>query len=95
MEKIPFFMTKPPSSSEVSDNPALAALQDLKYQTSTAEGRALAHKDDGNEEFRLKKYKAAIGCYTAGLKEKASDKKLNAVLYSNRSAANYHLSMFD
>ena len=51
----------------------------------------MAHKDDGNEQFKKKRYKAAITAYTAGLKEKAEDSELTAILFCNRAAANYHL----
>ena len=91
MEKIPLFMTKPPVSIDPEKDTALSALQQLKYETSTPEGRALAHKEEGNDHFKKKKYKLAVEEYSAGIKEKCSDTTLNAVLYSNRAAAQYHL----
>ena len=54
-------------------------------------GRALAYKEDGNELFKQKKYKNAVKVYSEGLKQQCSDQLLNAVLYCNRAAANYHL----
>ena len=91
MERIPFFMSKPPESIDPDKDIALSALQQLKYETSTAEGRAMAHKEEGNEHFRTKKYKLAVEEYSAGIKEKCSDGSLNAVLYCNRAAAQYHI----
>ena len=84
-------MTKAPTSIDPEKDTALSALQQLKYETSTAEGRALAHKEEGNEHFKAKKYKLAVEEYSAGIKEKCSDVNLNAVLYSNRAAAQFHL----
>ena len=84
-------MTKTPSSIDPENDTALSALQQLKYETSTAEGRALAHKEEGNEHFKVKKYRLAVAEYSAGIKEKCSDVNLNAVLYSNRAAAQFHL----
>ena len=91
MEHIPFFMTKPPDSIDPDKDTALSALQQLKYETSTAEGRAMAHKEEGNEHFKMKKYKLAVKEYSAGIKEKCSDGNLNAVLYCNRAAAQFHI----
>ena len=91
MEHIPFFMTKPPDSIDPDKDTALSALQQLKYETSTAEGRAMAHKEEGNQHFKTKKYKLAVEEYTAGIKEKGMDVSLNAVLYCNRAAAQFHL----
>ena len=84
-------MTKPPDSIDPDKDTALSALQQLKYETSTAEGRAMAHKEEGNQHFKTKKYKLAVEEYTAGIKEKGTDVSLNAVLYCNRAAAQFHL----
>ena len=84
-------MTKNPTSIDPEKDTALSALQQLKYEMSTAEGRGLAHKEEGNELFKKKKYKLAVKEYSAGIKEKSEDDTLNAVLYSNRAAAQYHL----
>ena len=84
-------MTKAPTDIDPEKDTALSALQQLKYETSTPEGRALAHKEEGNEHFKVKKYKLAVEEYGAGIKENCSDTNLNAVLYSNRAAAQFHL----
>ena len=84
-------MTKTPSSIDSDKDTALSALQQLKYDTCTPEGRALSHKEEGNEHFKKKEYKLAVEEYSAGIKEKCSDVGLNAVLHSNRAAAQYHL----
>ena len=54
-------------------------------------GKAVAYKEDGNEEFKKGRYKEAIAAYTAAMKEKFDDTELAAVLLCNRAAAQYHL----
>lgn len=56
---------------------------------------AKAHKDDGNEQFKYKRYKLAVTAYSEGLKMKCEDNELNKVLYTNRAAAYYHMGMFN
>lgn len=55
---------------------------------------AESYKEEGNRHFKIKKYIWAIDNYTAGIKENCADKTLNAILYSNRAAANYHRGKF-
>ncbi len=52
---------------------------------------AEAYKEDGNKNFKLKKYRLAIDNYTEGIKCKSRNKELNAVLYCNRAAAQFWL----
>lgn len=61
---------------------------------SSPQGRATAHKEEGNEHFRRKHYRQAVDEYTAGLKEGLGggvDETLRAVLCTNRAAAHYYL----
>lgn len=63
---------------------------------STPGGRATAHKEEGNEHFRHKRYRQAVEEYTAGLKEGVGleaglEAGLRAVLCTNRAAAHFHL----
>ena len=60
------------------------------YLTDNAE----SYKNDGNNNFKIKKYRWAIDNYTEGIRCKSKDKELNAVLYSNRAAAHFHLGNF-
>lgn len=53
--------------------------------------KAEAYKEDGNHEFKKKKYRIAADNYTEGIKCKCPDKQLNAVLYTNRAAAQFYL----
>ena len=70
--------------------------------SSSPESRAAAHKDEGNEQFRLKHYRQAIEEYTAGLREgmnkegRATEEVgvvLRAILYTNRAAAHFYLGV--
>ena len=49
------------------------------------------YKEDGNRNFKLKKYRWAIDNYTAGIKALCSDRLLNAQLYTNRAASNFFI----
>ncbi|KAK3092029.1 hypothetical protein FSP39_024540 [Pinctada imbricata] len=71
-------------------NSEMEGLMRLKYETENPIGRAEAYKDDGNNEFKKKRYDIAIDNYTEAIKCKCPDKELNAILYSNRAAAQFH-----
>ncbi|RMX57998.1 hypothetical protein pdam_00017228 [Pocillopora damicornis] len=86
-EKTPAFMTKTPTQEEIDNNPALAALQAMKYEDEDPVARAEAYKEDGNYEYNRKKFKEAIAAYTEGIKVKCDDAHLNAILYTNRATA--------
>ncbi|GFO38807.1 tetratricopeptide repeat protein 4 [Plakobranchus ocellatus] len=70
--------------------PEIEGLMQLKYESENPTARADSYRDDGNEQFKLKKYAIAIDNYTEGIKSKSPDLELNAVLYANRAAAQYH-----
>lgn len=55
---------------------------------------ANSYKDDGNFNFKHKKYRMAIIAYTEGLKIKCNNPELNATLLNNRSAANFFLKNY-
>lgn len=94
MEKHPFFMTKIPEDGEVP--PLLQGLQELKYspEENTPEDLAKAYKEDGNYQYKLKKYRMAILCYSEGIKQRSNDIELNGQLYNNRAAAHYFLGNY-
>ncbi|NXG78408.1 TTC4 protein, partial [Baryphthengus martii] len=50
--------------------------------------------NEGNEYFREKDYRRAVIAYTEGLKKKSEDPELNAVLHTNRGAAEFHLGNY-
>lgn len=53
--------------------------------------KARTYKDEGNDYFKEKNYKKAVVSYTEGLKKNCVDLELNAILYTNRAAAHFHL----
>ncbi|XP_013780202.2 LOW QUALITY PROTEIN: tetratricopeptide repeat protein 4-like [Limulus polyphemus] len=95
MQEHPAFRTEPLDETRELP-PWIEALQQLKYDSeeNTAEELALNYKDDGNENFRLKKYHWAIKSYTEGLKQRCSNTELNAQLLTNRAAANFHIGNY-
>lgn len=95
MQQHPFFMKKLPEEGEPLP-PLVEALQQLKYDPNenTAEDLALSYKEDGNFNFKMKKYRFAIANYTEGLKQKCGNKDIDASLHLNRAAAHFHLSNY-
>ena len=57
------------------------------FPTDNAE----SYTDDGNHNFKHKKYRWAIDAYTEGIKQKCTDRLLNAQLYSNRAASHFFI----
>lgn len=49
-------------------------------------------KDEGNEYFKGKRYREALGFYTQGIDAKPEDPKIQEVLLCNRAACNLELS---
>ncbi|XP_014661985.1 PREDICTED: tetratricopeptide repeat protein 4-like [Priapulus caudatus] len=91
MENHPAFMTR--QLNEDEELPSLvAALQALKYdEDDTPEEMALQYKDDGNVNFKAKKYKRAIDCYAEAIKQRCPNVELNTILHTNRAAAHFHI----
>ena len=52
----------------------------------------MAHKEDGNHHFKLKKYDKAISAYSEGLRQKFDDADLRVILFTNRAVAQFYLS---
>ncbi|CAN7984772.1 unnamed protein product [Ixodes hexagonus] len=94
MEEHPLFASKLPEDAAMP--PLVEALQQLKYDTDMNGPDELAenYKEDGNNNFKLKKYRWAIASYTEGLKQKCVNPELNAQLYCNRAAAHFHLQNY-
>lgn len=55
---------------------------------------ALSYKEDGNFNFKYKKYRMAIISYTEGLRTNCGDDKMEAQLYGNRAAAQFFLGNY-
>eukprot|EP00118_Oscarella_pearsei_P011290 m.74753 g.74753 ORF g.74753 m.74753 type:complete len:289 (+) comp35913_c0_seq1:96-962(+) len=96
IERTPFFMTKSPDTIDPDESPALAAMQALKYDSSSDDEKTVsALKADGNEFFRRKLYAKAVDAYTSALKMAGSeDDSTKVVLYTNRAAAHFHLKNY-
>ncbi|KAF1418447.1 Tetratricopeptide repeat protein 4, partial [Spheniscus magellanicus] len=50
--------------------------------------------NEGNEYFRERDYRRAVIAYTEGLKKKCEDPELDAVLHTNRGAAQFYLGNY-
>ncbi|CAK9829203.1 DNA polymerase interacting tetratricopeptide repeat-containing, protein of 47 kDa [Anthophora retusa] len=95
MEKHPFFMKKAPEPGEEL-SPLMEGLQQLKYgeDENTPEELAYNYKEDGNFNYKYKKYRLAILSYTEGIRTKCKDTDLMAQLYNNRAAAHFMLKNY-
>nr|XP_006133542.1 tetratricopeptide repeat protein 4 isoform X1 [Pelodiscus sinensis] len=94
-DKIPLFMKQSPAEIDPEQNPDLACLQSIIFdEDRSPEEQANTYKNEGNEYFKEKNYKKAVISYTEGLKKKCSDQDLNAVLYTNRAAAQFYLGNY-
>uniref|UniRef100_A0AAY4EI43 Cns1/TTC4 wheel domain-containing protein n=1 Tax=Denticeps clupeoides TaxID=299321 RepID=A0AAY4EI43_9TELE len=91
-DKVPMFMKRAPEEIDPVTHPDLACLQSIIHNDdSPPEEQAKRLKNEGNDYFKEKNYKKAILSYTEGLKKNCVDSELNAVLYTNRAAAHFHL----
>ncbi|CAH2231912.1 DNA polymerase interacting tetratricopeptide repeat-containing, protein of 47 kDa [Pararge aegeria] len=92
MDKHPFFMKS--ASGELS--PLAEGLANLKYDPDENTPLELAtnYKEDGNFNFKHKNYRLAILGYTEGIKVRCDDAEINASLYNNRAAAQFHLKNY-
>ncbi|KAL2090211.1 hypothetical protein ACEWY4_014899 [Coilia grayii] len=91
-DKIPMFMKNAPEEVDPATHPELACIQSIIHDDDrTPEEKAQSLKDEGNEFFKEKNYKRAILSYSEGLKRNCADADLNAILYTNRAAAHFHL----
>ncbi|CAG2173783.1 unnamed protein product [Oppiella nova] len=94
MAKHPFFSSDANVGYESS--PLVDAMRQLKYdkEFNSAEELVNSYREDGNENFRRKKYRWALDSYTEAIKIDCKDDKLNSVVYNNRSSAHYHLQNY-
>ena len=74
----------------------MQGLQDLKYSPdeNTPEELAKNYKEDGNFNFKCKKYRFATASYTEGLKVKCGVKEIETALLTNRAAAQFHVGNY-
>jgi len=94
MQNHPFFNTGWKEGKELS--PLMQGLQDLKYspEENSKEELAKNYKEDGNFNFKCKKYRFAIASYTEGLKAGCEEKEIKTQLLTNRAAAQFHIENY-
>lgn len=90
-DNIPLFMKSLPEDD--AENPVIAALQDLAYE-GTPDEIATNFKEQGNEYFKGKRFREAVGFYTQGIDAKPTDDKILIALLSNRAACNLELQNY-
>merc|ERR1711981_372347 len=99
MAKHPFFASNESILEDAAKgelNPLMHGLQQLKYspEENSPQELALNYKEDGNFQFKLKKYRLAVAAYTEGIKCKSDDVLVNVQLITNRAAAQFHLGNY-
>ncbi|XP_049665185.1 tetratricopeptide repeat protein 4 isoform X2 [Accipiter gentilis] len=95
LEAIPMFMKRCPAEIDAARQPELACLQSLLFDEEQGPAElARMYKNEGNEYFRERDYGRAVVAYTEGLKKKCEDPELNAVLHTNRGAAQFYLGNY-
>lgn len=94
MQKHPFFNQGWKEGEELP--PLMQGLQDLKYSPdeNTPEELAKNYKEDGNFNFKCKKYRFATASYTEGLKVKCGVKEVETALLTNRAAAQFYVANY-
>ncbi|KII95914.1 hypothetical protein PLICRDRAFT_87223 [Plicaturopsis crispa FD-325 SS-3] len=90
-ENVPLFMKTLPT--EDTTDAALGALQNLAFE-GTPDEIAQNFKEQGNDYFKGKRHREAIGFYTQGIDAKPTDTSLLEALLCNRAACNLELKNF-
>lgn len=77
-------------------SPMMQGMQELKYSPDENSPDELAnnYKEDGNFNFKCKKYRFATASYTEGLNARSEYLLINTVLYTNRAAAQYRIGNY-
>ncbi|VUZ51208.1 unnamed protein product [Hymenolepis diminuta] len=81
----PFFAK---TTEDMEGHPAYEALRALKYESEDPDANAEAYKEEGNYYVKRKEYEKAVLAYSGGINAEPLDKKLLAILYTNRGIAN-------
>ena len=94
MDKHPFFTKNQNVGYE--SHPMVDALRQLKYDEEFNSKKELVnnYKEDGNENFRQKKYRWAVDSYSKAISINCEDNQLNSIVYNNRASAHYHLQNY-
>ncbi|KAJ7759008.1 hypothetical protein DFH07DRAFT_772340 [Mycena maculata] len=97
-DSVPLFMKSLPE--EETDDPMIAALQSLAYEGSPDAAKvsewsyieiAQNFKEQGNDYFKGKRFREALGFYSQGIDAKPTDVVLQEALLCNRAACNLEL----
>lgn len=111
MESHPFFSNQGSLDGSKELSPLMKGLQDLKYSAdeNTPPELAANYKEDGNFNFKCKKYRMAVLSYTEGLRnanlamsnmdemddqERSNINTLKAQLITNRAASQFRLGNY-
>lgn len=92
----PYLQEEGAVEGEAAINPLSEGLAQLKFDPdhNTPLEVATSYKEEGNLQFKYKKYRLAVANYSEGLKQKSPDQDLNAQLHNNRAAAHWHLGNY-
>ncbi|SCU85056.1 LADA_0D05446g1_1 [Lachancea dasiensis] len=94
LNRMPFFMkTLDDTDGEGGQNNELEALKALAYEGEPHEV-AENFKNQGNDLYKVKRYREAREMYTKGVEIDCNDSKINESLYSNRAACELELKNF-
>ncbi|KAJ8481730.1 hypothetical protein ONZ51_g5828 [Trametes cubensis] len=90
-DSVPLFMKSLPE--DAADDVAISALQSLAYE-GTPDEIAQNFKEQGNDYFKGKRYREALGFYTQGVDAKPTDNTTLEALLCNRAACNLELQNY-
>ncbi|KAI0660911.1 40S ribosomal protein S7 [Cubamyces menziesii] len=90
-DSVPLFMKSLPE--DAADDVAISALQSLAYE-GTPDEIAQNFKEQGNDYFKGKRYREALGFYTQGVDAKPTDNTILEALLCNRAACNLELQNY-
>lgn len=94
LNRLPFFMTElDDSDGKGGENVELEALKSLAYEGEPHE-IATNFKNQGNDCYKSKQFKNAVGFYTKGLEVSCDDDQINIALRLNRAACNLELKNY-
>ncbi|KAI0921270.1 hypothetical protein AcW2_006295 [Taiwanofungus camphoratus] len=90
-DSVPLFMKSLPE--DAADDPIVGALQSLAFE-GTPDEIAQNFKEQGNDYFKGRRYREALGFYTQGVDAKPTDEVLMEALLCNRAACNLALKNY-
>lgn len=92
----PYIQKEGVVEGEAAINPLSEGLAQLKFDPdhNTPQEVAQNYKEEGNLQFKYKKYRFAVANFSEGLKQQCPDTELNAQLHNNRAAAHWHLGNY-